>query len=285
MLRNYPLKRGALVLAMFVLLCAAIAVCAEGTDAAPQLQEEQTETIKAEDNEETLAPTPVYTLAFLAYTEDVLYSEQLKEGDTIIAPFFIPMRDGYTFLFWYDQSAANETGGVVPFQFNGQIERDTVLLPHYEALPSEEETVNEAPVLQMPWDVLTSEPETPPQTLVNGEPVIGMHDDLLGNASVFIIEDPEDEETGPEGLEESANNLLEGCEVRVFSSHSDCIDVGATIELWAELIGFDSADANLQWQYFDGAWHDVPGATGTSHTFTATAETVNYGWRLAATLK
>ncbi len=75
---------------------------------------------------------------------------------------------------------------------------------------------------------------------------------------------------------------LENCRVQVFSSHDTWIVEGDVIEVWGELSGFDGYTLKFQWQYNNGnGWTDVVGATNLRYAFVATADTVNYNWRLA----
>ncbi len=70
--------------------------------------------------------------------------------------------------------------------------------------------------------------------------------------------------------------------VNVYSDMSDTIREGDIITMTGELIGFDGMDVKLQWQFDNGtSWIDVPGANKLTHAFVATAETVNYSWRLS----
>ena len=75
-----------------------------------------------------------------------------------------------------------------------------------------------------------------------------------------------------------------GYAIQVFTTHSENMEEGTPIRVWAELSGFTAEDATLQWQYsVSGShWVDVPGATGIEHIFEATSKSVNYSWRLLA---
>lgn len=61
---------------------------------------------------------------------------------------------------------------------------------------------------------------------------------------------------------------------------------GDAVTLTAEIIGLEGTAVDLQWQvYRDGAWENVPGATGLTCTFFATEESINLSWRLAVTAR
>lgn len=79
--------------------------------------------------------------------------------------------------------------------------------------------------------------------------------------------------------------LLNERSVNIYSNMGDIVREGDAITITGELIGFDGLDVSLQWQYDDGlCWTDVPGADALTHTFAATAETVEYSWRLSVTV-
>lgn len=76
--------------------------------------------------------------------------------------------------------------------------------------------------------------------------------------------------------------LLSERSVNIYSDMGDTVREGDIITMTAELVGFDDVDTSVQWQFDDGfTWIDVPGATRLTHAFIATAETVNYSWRLS----
>ncbi len=71
-------------------------------------------------------------------------------------------------------------------------------------------------------------------------------------------------------------------EVRIGTTLGDVINLGDSVTMSAELIGFDGTTVTLQWQQnTGGGWHDVSGANGLSFSYTATEETVNSQWRIA----
>lgn len=73
--------------------------------------------------------------------------------------------------------------------------------------------------------------------------------------------------------------------VNIYSDMGDSVREGDIITITAELIGFDDEPVSLQWQFDDGYyWVDVPGASQLTHSFVATAETVNYSWRLSVSV-
>lgn len=70
--------------------------------------------------------------------------------------------------------------------------------------------------------------------------------------------------------------------VNIYSDMGDTVYEGDIITLTGELVGFDSQDVRVQWQFDNGMqWVDVPGANQLTHSFVATAETVDYSWRLS----
>lgn len=227
------------------------------------------------------ASLPVYSLTFVDDDDTVLLQESLTEGDTIIEPSFIPERDGFFFLFWYDVNAFERTLSYDPFTFNGAIYQDVLLKALYEEIPV---IIVEVDPPADPNTELHPDLSNLPETLENGSLVLEEFPQL-GNVDVMLIEDPNGA-LKPE--EEPEFSPVGNCGILIFSSHEDCMEEGAVIDLWAELIGFENLTANFQWQYsVDGGvtWIDVPGATGLTHSFIADPDTINWGWRLSATLE
>lgn len=73
--------------------------------------------------------------------------------------------------------------------------------------------------------------------------------------------------------------------VNIYSDMGDTVREGDIITMTGELVGFDDMDVTVQWQYDNGmCWTDVPGANKTTHAFVATAETINYSWRLSVSI-
>ena len=100
-------------------------------------------------------------------------------------------------------------------------------------------------------------------------------------------ETPAEEGTEPEQQEqpdqpEQPEGTVER-KVIITSSRKDSVIRDQFITLYSELIGFDDVEPHYQWQVDRGdgnGWVDVEGATGTTHSFVATPETVLYNWRL-----
>ena len=92
-------------------------------------------------------------------------------------------------------------------------------------------------------------------------------------------EEPEPEEEVPE--EEAPAER----KVRIASSRGDVVIENEIITLSSQLIGFDGVDVQYQWQVDRGeGWTDVDGATGPTHQFVATRDTILYSWRLIVTV-
>lgn len=258
----------AAALLMMLLCCGAIAAAEEPE---PIVNESEEPEIVLQQETIELAE---YTLTFLAYNREILFEEKLTEGDPMVLPFFIPVRDGFLFLHWYSVSESEKTGAFDPFVFGPGIQEDTVLMPFYEALPEIPDEEPAPPEGERPGALPEPEEEEEEEEPENAG--------MLGDQIVLIIDDPIEEEIEEE---EGAQDVVRG--IDVFSSHAECIDLGETIRVWAVLTGFTAEDANLMWQYFDAdGWHDAEGGADTlEYSFEATSESVNYGWRLAATLK
>lgn len=205
----------------------------------------------------------MYLLTWKDHEGKILREGELEEGTPIAKPVLDMDRDGFAFIFWYDAKLLEQEPVVIEeFVFGNGIWEDTVLLPLYEEIIAEDgrkETDVEQPG---PND---EEPETMPGI-------------LLGGDTIQIIDDPET-------LENMETSPLANCVIRIYSTHESCMNEGDTVKVWAELIGFEGLIADFQWQYsVNGEWVDVPGANDLSHTFAATSESINYGWRLAATI-
>lgn len=82
-----------------------------------------------------------------------------------------------------------------------------------------------------------------------------------------------------------SRNLLTERSVNIYSDMGDYVHEGDIITLTGELVGFDSIEVTLQWQFDNGtSWVDVPGANKPTHSFVATPETVDYSWRLSVVI-
>ncbi len=92
----------------------------------------------------------------------------------------------------------------------------------------------------------------------------------------IIVEAPLPEETAEPAAARS---------VTITSTLDEQIAEGDTIELDAELVGFDDVSYDLQWQYNDGSgWQDAENGNDTSYAIVANAQTVNYDWRIKLTI-
>ena len=75
--------------------------------------------------------------------------------------------------------------------------------------------------------------------------------------------------------------------VLIFSSRKETVVRYELITLSSKLIGFDGMEVHYQWQVDRGdgnGWVDVEDATGATHEFRATEETILYTWRLTVTV-
>ena len=94
-------------------------------------------------------------------------------------------------------------------------------------------------------------------------------------------ETPAEEGTEPEHQDQPEGPVER--KVIITSSRKDSVIRDQFITLYSELIGFDDVVPHYQWQVDRGdgnGWVDVEGATGATHSFVATPETVLYNWRL-----
>lgn len=106
---------------------------------------------------------------------------------------------------------------------------------------------------------------------------------MLASHDVFQ-EMLQDKEVTPVKKERSRALLVERS-VNIYSDMGDTVYEGDIITLTGELTGFTCEAVRLQWQYDDGArWMDVPGANGVKHSFIATAESIEYSWRLSVSV-
>ena len=153
------------------------------------------------------------------------------------------------------------------------------------------------PIVQTEPEALTeSEVQTEPEELTESEA------QTESEAGIVIPDEeayePEEEgyEPGEEGYEEEqpaadGNSEQEAVQaeapvqpqVLIFSSRKDTVVRNEIITLSSKLIGFDGMTVHYQWQVDRGdgnGWVDVEGATGATHDFRATEETILYSWRL-----
>ena len=74
--------------------------------------------------------------------------------------------------------------------------------------------------------------------------------------------------------------------VTIFTDRKSVMYPGDIVTLTSVLEGLDGYTITYQWQVNTGSgWVDVPGATGASHSFEASVETLGYGWRLAVSFE
>lgn len=105
---------------------------------------------------------------------------------------------------------------------------------------------------------------------------------MFANQHMFEEQMIEEMETRNQPHKSRSKALLADRSVNIYSDMADIVREGDIITLTGELVGFENADVALQWQYDDGLyWIDVPGANSCTHAFAATAETINYSWRLS----
>lgn len=229
---------------------------------------------------EEVEQRPTHMLIFVSLSGEVLLEEHPREGEPIVVPFFIPTRPGHNFLFWYEESEEP----IAEFVFALGIDHDTVLWPFYEEIVEVPELAQ--PETGMPWSIGDEEPEDMVIETENG----AVRSEKLGGMDIMIIDDPQDtaewpgEETQPPKKAVEEAQLPEHYSIQVFSTHQECINEGDIIQVWAEVVGLEGLELSYQWQYFDGDWRNVPGATDIAHSFTATKESVNYRWRVAISL-
>lgn len=102
--------------------------------------------------------------------------------------------------------------------------------------------------------------------------------------------EPDVEETPPEEEQLPDEDKQEGPvepQVLIFSSRKETVVRYELITLSSKLIGFDGMEVHYQWQVDRGdgnGWVDVEDATGATHEFRATEETILYTWRLTVTV-
>ena len=68
----------------------------------------------------------------------------------------------------------------------------------------------------------------------------------------------------------------------IWSNAKSVMEVGEIVTLSSKLTGFeDCTDIRYQWQRsHGGAWEDIPGATGSSYSFAASIESLEYDYSL-----
>lgn len=98
-------------------------------------------------------------------------------------------------------------------------------------------------------------------------------------------EEPEEPAEEPEGTEPEPEAAPEEGpverKVHISSTRGDVVIENEIITLSSQLIGFDGVEVRYQWQVDRGdGWTDVDGATGPTHQFVATRDTILYSWRL-----
>lgn len=74
--------------------------------------------------------------------------------------------------------------------------------------------------------------------------------------------------------------------VTIFTDRKSVMYPGDIVTLTSVLEGLDGYTISYQWQVNTGnGWADVPGATGATHSFEASVETLAYGWRLSVSFE
>lgn len=271
-------KSISVVLAILTALCLQLPVAAEEevlVDIAPTPHVAAT----ADDG------VPQYLITFVDAFGQIGFEQILQEGQFVLIPEYVPIRDGFTFMYWYDAAHPE----VLPFEFGHATSQDIILWPYF-VQEGMEDTVINAPIGE-----IIREPGVPaflPGALEDSEiPTVlpGPAPDAEDAPTIAVVSDnvnTTDVDDSPEAVREGLS--LSGCAINVFSNHADITTEGETVLLWAELEGFGRQDVSLQWQYMQNpgdAWTDAPGANDLTHSFVATGDSLHYAWRLIAALK
>ena len=147
--------------------------------------------------------------------------------------------------------------------------------PQVEAAPVEENIVVEEPQAEVaPVEVAPVEeaPVEVPQTEeeIISEPVVEE-----------IVEEALVEEIAPETIMEEEKTIdTSNVTINIHFVGGTQVHMGDEVTVKAEINGLDEVDYTMQWQYFDGEWHDAQGATSTSYTFTVNDSNISYLWRI-----
>jgi len=90
------------------------------------------------------------------------------------------------------------------------------------------------------------------------------------------------EEVNEEVVEEEINEEATALkQVFIKSSARSCMTRGEPVYLTSYLTGFEGCEIYYQWQCDKGnGFQDIPGANSDSYSFSASKETLSYGWRL-----
>lgn len=88
------------------------------------------------------------------------------------------------------------------------------------------------------------------------------------------------------GIELPETDAVVQPKVTIFTDRKSVMYPGDIVTLTSVLEGLDGYTITYQWQVNTGnGWADVPGATGATHSFEASVETLAYGWRLSVSFE
>lgn len=279
-------------------------------NAVAQTAGEQTEA--TEEAVEQAEPI-VFTVEFI--TDDEIKEVKLNQGETLKQPLD-PVKDGYTFLYWYVAKPKQEE--IKPFVFDREVVCDLELVAQFaeieviieDAEPAEsEEEIFEEPAADAPkeepsaetaggeaLDILIIDDEDPApadgenvaaEEYAAGEPTLSEGEST--DEDVVVVEDePAAEATEVKEIAEEEVPLAGPAPQRTVSVQCDAgaqMAEGTMITLTGVLSGFDGCDIAYQWQCDSGnGWENVEGANSLTYSFSANAQTLNYGWRLSVTV-
>lgn len=261
----------------------------------------------ANDATPAVPATQEFTVSFINFDGEEFYNVKVGQGKLVEAPIFTPMLADHSFLGWRDVTSLIEDEW---FDFHlTPVGGDLVIIAVYEGVASiiieEEPEETEEGTTEAPnggtEDEGSSENKLPHE-LSDGTTVIGKRDETLGGLEILIIDDEDDGTDNDKGSEEEGlsefddeeesvplagptapTSPLDGLQVQIFSNHSDCVQEGSTLSVWAELNNTDRiSEMAFQWQSSaDGVnWVNVEGANDLQYDFTASSETVNLSWRI-----
>ena len=252
-------------------------------------------------DDDPVDPAPeTYEILYVFYDNmgERLVVEKVAEGDPLQKPAFTPEVDGYAFLFWYNPEQEFEDDIIVEFEFGFAPAGDMKLKALYMKDAAEGEE-GEGELMSAPaWD---EEELTKREILKSGfiriidDPVDDDEDNDDVQDLVVVDDDEDDDDDEDEnavelaGIDDGEIPLAgpdtSGCQIILSSNHGACVAQGDTLTVRAQLIGYEGFDVALQWLYNDGSgWVEAPGATGMSHSFEATRDSVRYDWQLAVTI-
>ncbi len=251
-----------------------------------------------------------FKVTFINYDGDEFYFVMVEQGKSVAAPIFAPMLDGHVFLGWRDVTTLIEDEW---FDFlHTPVGGELTIVAVYEGVHSislEPTMTEEEPGEGASGEGASGEGEESsedgnevPSDLLDGHSVLGVREETLGGQSILIIDDEEgSDESGVDGMSEFDDeeedvplagptaliSPLEGLQVQIFSNHSECVQEGSTLAVWAELSDNSRiSELAFQWQSSeDGVnWVNVEGANSLRYEFSATNETVNLSWRIGVSV-